>query len=664
MQANTVQRRLESLASLSKAGKRVNGLSRLLPTRIMMDNSVNRTRSNHGSATPGVDGETLDGLSIERINGWVHRMADGSYRAQPVKRVYIPKANGKQRPLGIPTYADRLIQNAQREILQRIYEPVFSGWSCGFRPGRSCHTALDQVQRVWSATKWFVEVDIKGYFDNIDHEVLLNLLRKRIDDESFIATIRAQLQAGVMEPLKRKPVEKTSKGHRFRPTYSGTPQGGLVSPILANIYLHELDMFMEAEMAAFFRSKSRRTNPAYQKAARRVGDCRKKVRLLDADGKVDTPERVNLIAELRKLVGEMRTLPSTDPMDPNYRRLRYVRYADDFLIGVIGSKAEASEMLAKVRRFLKDTLKLDVSEEKTRVDKASDGARFLGYDIRTKDGVKLAKLQMDGFVAMKRTSAGRVILTVPHSKIEAFCNRHGYGSYQRVRGIHRAEMVNSSDYEIVSIYNAELRGLANYYRMDGYVKSRLNRLQWIASESLLKTLSSKHRTSVARMARQMKRGDGRLVARHVREGKKPLEVVVWKLKDLRDIGKPSPQPNVDATPLGALLAFSRNDVTSRLQVGKCENVLCQSPPGTPLHVHHVNALANVGQSDRIEWLKAARARKTRYLCVNCHPLVRTTSRRRGVKYSNGEPGAMKVASPVRGEGALQPTEGKGSDALI
>ncbi len=655
MQADTVQKRLESLASLSLAGKRVNGLSRILPTRIMMDNSVNRTRGNHGSATPGIDGETLDGLTIERINGWVHRMTEGSYRAQPVKRVYIPKANGKLRPLGIPTFADRMIQNGQREILQRIYEPVFSDWSYGFRPGRSCHTALTTIQRRWAATKWFIEVDIKGYFDNIDHDVLLNLLRKRIDDEAFIATIRAQLQAGVMVTLSQKR-KGDRKRMQFRSTYSGTPQGGLVSPILANIYLHELDMFMEAEMSAFDRGTKRQRNPAYAGNRRLMVKLRKKIRLLDKDGRANTPERGNLITELQALARENRTIPSVDPMDPNYRRLHYVRYADDFLIGVIGSKAEAAEMLLKVRRFLKDTLHLDVSEEKTRVVKAADGARFLGYDIRTKTGAKLAKYVVSGITATKRSSGERIILVAPESKLEAFCVRHRYGSYQDVRGKHRTELINSSDYEIVSIYNAELRGLANYYRLDVYVRTHMSRLAWVVRQSLTRTLAAKHKTSVAHIVRRLRRKDGRLVARHAREGKESLEVVVWKLMDLRDIGKASTSADMDAVPLGALQAFTRNDVTIRLQGEECENVLCKSPPGTPIEVHHVNALANVSQSDWIEWIKSARSRKTRYLCAECHPLTKTRSKQRGVKYSKGEPGAMKVASPVRGEGALQPTD--------
>ncbi len=430
MQVDTVQKRLESLPSLSKAGKRVNGLARLLATRTLMDNSVNRTRGNRGTATPGIDGETLDGLTIERVNGWVRSMVEGSYRASPVKRVFIPKANGKLRPLGIPTYADRLVQNAQREILQRIYEPVFSIHSYGFRPGRSCHTALMQIQRYWTATKWFVEVDIKGYFDNINHDVLLNLLRKRIDDEAFIATIRAQLQAGVMENLAGESKTNKSKGSQweYRRTYSGTPQGGIVSPILANIYLHELDEYMGEEIKAFDRGTKRRGNPNHERVMRTIGGHRAKVKKLGEVG-ADSPERQRHIAEIKELTQTMRSLPSKDPMDPNYRRLKYVRYADDFLIGVIGSKADAEAVLVKVRAFLKDILLLEVSEDKTGIVKASDGARFLGYDIRTKTGVRIAKIQQDGYVSTKRCSAERIILTTPAEKLSAFCNRHGFGDY-------------------------------------------------------------------------------------------------------------------------------------------------------------------------------------------------------------------------------------------
>lgn len=647
MQADTVQRRLANLPSLSEAGKRVNGLTRLLASRTLMEASVNRTRRNRGSATPGVDGETLDGLTIERINGWVRSMVEGTYSAQPVKRVFIPKANGKLRPLGIPTYADRMVQNAQREILERIYEPVFSDHSHGFRTGRSCHTALMHVWRAWAATKWFIEVDIKGFFDNIDHDVLLDLLRTKIDDEAFVATIRAQLQAGVMESLSTK-----QKGRwRHQPSYSGTPQGGIVSPILANIYLHELDKFMEGEIDTFTRGKQRRLNPDYNRISSRISHLRARVKRLKEED--DTPVRQGLIAEIWELTKAMRTMPSMDPMDPNYRRLRYVRYADDFLIGVIGSKADAVAVLERVRAFLRDTLHLNVSPEKTGVVKATEGARFLGYDVLTRNGARIAKIKRDGFVGTKRCSSERLILSIPREKLLAFCNKHGYGDYLRSKGRHRGALIHSSDYEIVSIYAAELRGLANYYRLDVWVKTRLSQLAWVANQSLFKTLAGKHKTSIGRIIQKLRRGNGRYIVRHEAPSGKTLEVAVWRTTDLKEVGLPSSSAGVDKTPVGAILATGRTDVTARLLAGECENKLCTSPPGTPLQVHHVNALANVGRSSFLEWLESARNRKTRYLCVDCHPLVRTNSRRRTVRYANGEPDDGRLSSPVLGGGATR-----------
>ena len=654
MQADTVQKRLESLPSLSKAGKRVNGLIRLLTSQSLMEYSVNKTRRNAGIATPGMDGETLDGLSMERINGFVRSMVEGSYRAKPVKRVLIPKANGKLRPLGIPTYADRMVQNGQREILQRIYEPVFSDRSHGFRPGRSCHTALAQGQCVWTATKWFVEVDIKGFFDNIDHEVLLHLLRKRIDDEAFIATIRAQLQAGVMEKLSAE-TRTVKRGGRWqhRPSYSGTPQGGIVSPILANIYLHELDKFMEAETESFHRGDRRRSNPEHIRFMGQVALRRRKIKKLDAEGK-DTPERGKLITEVRELSKTMRTLDSMDHMDPDYRRLAYVRYADDFLIGVIGSKVDAVAVLEKVRAFLKDTLRLDVSEDKTGIIKATEGVRFLGYDVQTFSGTKISKIRRGSFVYMKRAPADRIILVTPWDKLQGFCERHGYGDYATATGRHRGELIHSSDYEIVSIYNAELRGFANYYRMDTWIRSRMGQLAWVANQSLVKTLASKHRTRQGKILRRITKGQGRQVVKHTGENGKVLEVAVWWPKDIKFLGKPTSEADVDRGPLGSALARCGTDVTARLLAGECENVLCTSPPGTPIQVHHRNALANVGQSPFVEWLSSARVRKTRYLCARCHPMVKTNARQRSVRYAKGEPDEGKLSSPVLGEGALRP----------
>jgi RNA-directed DNA polymerase len=223
MLTDTTIRRLEALGALSKQGKRINGLFRLMESPILWQQAYANIYANKGATTPGADGSSLDSTSNQRFVRLMAAIKSGTYRFTPVRRVHIPKSNGKTRPLGIPTGDDKLVQEVVRMLLAKVYEDVFSNDSHGFRNGRSCHTALMQVRQKWTGMKWIVNMDIKGFFDNIDHEVMIEVLAKRIDDERFLALIRSMLKAGYLE------------NWRFHETFSGTPQGGVVSPILANI---------------------------------------------------------------------------------------------------------------------------------------------------------------------------------------------------------------------------------------------------------------------------------------------------------------------------------------------------------------------------------------------------------------------------------------------
>ena len=189
MLPNTIEKAVGSLPTVVRSGRRVNGLFRLMKAPLLWELAYQKIAPNKGAMTPGVDGETFDGFSPEKVHSIISRLADGTYRPSPVRRVYIPKANGKKRPLGVPTTEDRLVQEVVRTLLEQIYEPLFSQHSHGFRPGRSCHTALEQIRAVWTGVKWLVDVDVVGFFDNIDHDVLLGLLEKRIADQRFIALL-------------------------------------------------------------------------------------------------------------------------------------------------------------------------------------------------------------------------------------------------------------------------------------------------------------------------------------------------------------------------------------------------------------------------------------------------------------------------------------------
>ena len=258
--------------------------------------------SNKGAMTPGPDGETADGMSRGEIGHIINAMRHERYRFKPVRRVYIPKKNGKMRPLGMPSWSDKLVGEVIRLLLEAYYEPQFSGRSHGFRRGRGCHSALSEVAETWTGTAWFIESDISDCFGSFDHKVMLSILAEKIHDNRFLRLIKQMLQAGYLEDWE------------YHDTLSGVPQGGVVSPVLSNIYLHRMDEFVETVlMPEYTRGERRASNPAYfriRSAARRArarGDH----------------------AKARELRAQQRSLPSSDPRDPGYRRLRYVRYADD-----------------------------------------------------------------------------------------------------------------------------------------------------------------------------------------------------------------------------------------------------------------------------------------------------------------------------------------------
>jgi group II intron reverse transcriptase/maturase len=315
-----------------------------------------RLYRNEGAMTKGTDDETVDGMSMEKVAGIIEQLKYERYRWTPVRRIYIPKKDGKQRPLGIPTWTDKLLQEVVRSILEAYYEPQFSPTSHGFRPERGCHTALKDIFHAWKGTKWFIEGDIKGYFDNIDHTVLLSILREKIRDNRLLILLENLLKAGYLEQWSH------------HPTLSGTPQGGVISPLLSNIYLDRLDKFVAQTLVPeHTKGKKRKSNPEYMRLWKKIDRLQKKGSARET---------------WEPLQKELDGLSNTNQFDPDYRRLRYIRYADDFLLGFTGPRDEAEEIKVKIGDFLRETLKLELSPEKTLITHAgTEHARFLGYDI-------------------------------------------------------------------------------------------------------------------------------------------------------------------------------------------------------------------------------------------------------------------------------------------
>lgn len=325
--------------------------------------------ANTGNMTAGVDGKTIDGMGMDRINKLIESLKNHSYQPSPARRIYIKKKNGKLRPLGIPSFDDKLVQEVVRMILESIYEPTFSKYSHGFRPKRSCHTALLQIQDKFIGAKWFIEGDIHGFFDNINHATMVSILRKRIKDEYFLALIWKFLKAGYVENWV------------FHKTYSGTPQGSIISPILSNIYPNEFDKYMEEYIDKFWLGKNRAPNKKYQTLLDRAAWIKRGKYTPEASAMLSDEEKQEKIKQVKQFRTQAMKLPSRMQRDENFKRLHYVRYADDWLCGIIGSKADAENIKEDIKNFLRDKLQLDLSDEKTLITNGNDAARFLGYDI-------------------------------------------------------------------------------------------------------------------------------------------------------------------------------------------------------------------------------------------------------------------------------------------
>lgn len=441
-----------------------------------------RLKSKPGNMTPGTDEETLDGFSEEEIGNLINQMRTEAYQPRPVRTTYIPKANGKMRKLGIPCPKDKIVQEVVRMILEAIYDsphgPYFSDNSHGFRRSRSCHTALREIQKRWSGVAWFIEGDIKSCFDDIDHEVLTKILRKKIKDERFITIIRKFLKAGYQD------IDRVRKD-----SLAGTPQGGIISPILANIYLHELDNYVEQLMKEHEKGKERKLNPKYRSLQR------KRLALIKK-GHSDTQE-------FRELTKQMRKLPSVDPQDPNFIRMRFVRYADDWLCGITGSHQLAKEIKDKIGQFLKTELNLTLSQEKTKITSARrEEADFLGFKVRlgrsNRAEQKITESTNWTGVKFKRRSTGmEIVLKAPLEKVIKNLSQKGFCD-ARGNPVDKKAWVPLDEDQIINLYSSINRGIQEYYRpVDNW--AALQRVQYILKFSLAKTLAHKRKTTLAQV---------------------------------------------------------------------------------------------------------------------------------------------------------------------
>jgi group II intron reverse transcriptase/maturase len=562
-------------------------LYRQLFNRSLYLHAYGKIYRNIGAMTPGVTDETVDGMALTKIDAIVQALRMERYHWTPVRRIYIEKKHSKKlRPLGLPTWSDKLLQEVMRLLLEAYYEPCFSTHAHGFRPGRGCHTALTEIYHKWIATTWFVEGDIAQCFDTLDHTTLMSILSEDIHDGRFLHLVETLLQAGYLE------------NWRYHATYSGSPQGSILSPLLANIYLAKLDRYVETTLIpAHTRGDKRHYNLAY-------------TRLLE---KAHRRKRAGNRVEAAALRRQMQRLPSHDPADPSYRRLRYVRYADDVLLGFIGPRHEAEEIKRDLGVFLRETLKLTLSEEKTLITHArTQAARFLGYEITVLNNDH--KRDQRGH----RSINGQIALMVPRSVIQAQSApylRHGVPTA-------RKELSDDTVYSIIAQYQAVYRGVAEYYQL-ATNRYQLNRLRWVMERSLTATLAEKLRIHVSEVydryqtLRDTPEGPRTALQATVErgEGKRPL-VAYWGGISL---ARRMQAVLHDAKPF---TWGQRTELEQRLLADTCER--CGSHEN--IQVHHIRALKDLqreGRKDVPGWMyiMAARRRKTLVVCESCHVAI-------------------------------------------
>lgn len=548
--------------------------------------------SNKGAGTKGVTDDTADGFSEIYIENIIEALKNEMYQPKPVRRTYIKKSNGKMRPLGLPVFTDKLIQEAIRMILEAIYEPIFSDYSHGFRPARSCHTALAQIKKEFTGARWFIEGDIKGCFDNINHAVLVEIINQKIKDARFLKLIRSFLKAGYMEDWK------------YHKTYSGCPQGGIISPILANIYLNELDRHVMKIKKEFDVATKARYTPEYTKLVGLRQRLHNKIK--NSNG----IEREKLIEEYKSATAQMLKLPAKQCDD---KKIKYVRYADDFLIAVNGNRQDCEKIKQELTEFISTTLKMELSQEKTLITHSNTPARFLGYDVRVR---RDQQIKPKGKFKT-RSMNNKVELSIPFKdKIEKFLFSNGIVKQRSDNGklepIHRPQLLNRTDLEIVTIYNAELRGICNYYGL----ASNFNKLiyfNYLMEYSCLKTLAGKHRSKVSKIRAMYKDGTGKWAI--------PYETkTVIKKMYFANYADCKGKKFTDIVPQTA--KNYSHDVTtleSRLKAKICE--VCGCTDSDRYEIHHVNKVKNLKGKSEWEKIMIAKRRKTIVVCHKCHMAI-------------------------------------------
>ena len=481
--------KLERLLAINKLSKKNpkwvhKDIFRILYNDEIWKAAYEKLKGNKGALTPGSTPETMDGMSLKRLERLKNEVCAEAYNFKTVKLSYIPAANGKKRPLGLPTANDKIVQEVMRMILESIYEPNFSKLSFGFRTGHGCHDALDHVENRFRWVDYVIEGDIEQTYPTIDHHILVKILQTRIGDPRFIRLIWKLLGCGVLDE-ERTIWSKT-----------GVPQGTMVSPILANIYYHELDNFIQVIKEQFETPKENRKqlkSPAYKSIEYKINKIYKEM----VNHEPQTLERQKLAKQLKALRTERL---KTVGLKNKIIRIEYVRYADDWIIGVAGDRELASNIKHQVAHFMKNSLAQKLHPDKTKVtDLRTGNVHFLGYDIFLPRNRTIAEYKGKG-VRTIRQGQPQLRFDLPVAKVTKRYSERGYFKQltNKVRPISRASYTVLEDHVIVSHYRSVWLGLLNYY--SGCTnRGRLQYIHYLLHISCAMTLGHRHRMSISKV---------------------------------------------------------------------------------------------------------------------------------------------------------------------
>ena len=581
-------------------------------------NAYAKIIKNKGALTKGIkeDEEIMKFFGKNDAENIAENFKKHSYKWNPSRRTWIPKPGKKEkRPIDTPTQKDRIVQEAIRGILESIYEPVFTEFETnnsqlssnyGFRPNKSCWTAVEKLKLFGQSTTYAIEGDISGAYNNVDHDILIQILQNRIKDNKFINILRNLLKTGIME--------KEILQHSLK----GTPQGGIISPLLFNIYMFELDKFVYDKIICHIKSenqnKKRKRNPEHTKLGYEI----RNLSIKRKDKTLSNNEKYILTKKIKIKTKQRFKIPSYDIISLPKNAI-YTRYADDWVLLITGSFEESIQVKNEIKTFIKNKLKMELDNEKTLISKLTDGFNFLGYTIKMYSNkqykISLCHQSIKGkHLRYQRRTTSRKINIFPDKKrllsklyTLKFTKQNGYPIGIR-------SWSTFSDYDIVLKYKQIFRGLCNYYsKCDNHYI--LNRISYILLYSCAKTLSNKKKVSMSKIFE--KYGNNLTITKEMYKDNKILTSYVnftsyTEYKKQNVFSKKNKNRDFTFDPFN-IKNFRRTK--TKIYLNCC---ICNSNQNIALH--HTNSLGSINPNKRtrFSYIKSMTNRNQIPVCQQCH----------------------------------------------